>query len=119
MKRRLAGVRGAAVILALAAGLAGCRDSGLPDRNLPAEAARTREYGYPVYEASPDARPVAAAGRHWIRGAPEEQIPGTLMVPVAADGAVQLYAPRHARAPYDRLYAPAGQDRWTPYLRLN
>jgi hypothetical protein len=32
---------------------------------------------------------------------------------------VQLYAVRGARAPYNRLYAPVGQDRWAPFLPLN
>jgi hypothetical protein len=118
MRRVRGAVRGAALLLAVVT-LAGCRDSGLPDRNLPVEEARTREFGYSVYQAAPEARPVAAAGRHWIRSAPEERIRPQLMTPVAADGDVQLYAPRHARPPYDRLYSPAGADLWTPWLRLN
>jgi hypothetical protein len=41
------------------------------------------------------------------------------MEPVATAEGTQLYTVRGTRAPYDRLYAPLGQDRWAPYLRLN
>jgi hypothetical protein len=101
------------------AGLAACRDSGLPDRNLPLEEARHREYGYVVYERTPDSRPVVAAGRHWLRSQQVETIPDHLLVPVAAYEGTQLYATRGARAPYSRLYARVGDGRWNPYLRLN
>jgi hypothetical protein len=117
MKRTGGAARAALVTMALV-GLSACKDSGLPDRNLPIQEARQREYGYPVYERAPDATAVAAAGRNWIRSAAVESIPAGLLVPV--EGAdVQLYAVRGATAPYDRLYAPAGPDLWAPYLRLD
>jgi hypothetical protein len=105
--------------LVLATGVTACKDSGLPDRNLPFEEARNRQYGYPVYQPLAGNVPVAAAGRHWLRSAEVMTIPGGIMEPVAAAEGTQLYTVRGTRAPYDRLYAPLGQDRWAPYLRLN
>jgi hypothetical protein len=117
------GVRSSARLgmLALAAvvGLTACRDSGLPDRNLPFQEARNRQFAYPAYQPLANNAPVAAAGRHWIRSAAVEQIPAGKLVPVATADGVQLYAVRGARAPYSRLYAPVGQDRWAPFLPLN
>jgi hypothetical protein len=119
MKRGMGAPRLAAITLAAAIGVAGCKDSGLPDRNLPVEEARQREYGYPAYQPAADPAPVAAAGRLWIRSLPVETIPSHLLEPLAATQTVQLYALRGTSAPYSRLYAPAGDGRWIPYLRLN
>jgi hypothetical protein len=119
MKRGTAAPRLAMIALAAVTGVAGCKDSGLPDRNLPVEEARQREYGYPVYQPAADAAPVAAGGRLWIRSLPVETIPAHLLEPVADAQAVRLYALRGTGTPYSRLYAPAGDGRWTPYLRLN
>jgi hypothetical protein len=106
--------------LACVAGLTACKDSGLPDRNLPLQEARHRQFAYPAYQPLANNAPVAAAGRHWLRSAAVEQIPANVLVPVATGRtARQLYAVRGAQAPYSRLYAPAGPGRWTPYLRLN
>jgi hypothetical protein len=119
MKRGTGAPRLVAIALAAVIGVAGCKDSGLPDRNLPVEEARQREYRYPAYQPAADPAPVAAAGRLWIRSLPVETIPTHLLVPVADAEAVQLYALRGARAPYGRLYAPVGDGTWTPYLRLD
>jgi hypothetical protein len=117
------GVRGGArlgmLALVTVIGLPACRDSGLPDRNLPLQEARHRQYSYPAYQPLANNVPVAAAGRHWIRSAAVEQIPANKLVPVATVDGMQLYAVRGTAAPYSRLYAPVGQDRWAPYLRLN
>jgi hypothetical protein len=119
MQRRSGAARLAAIALAAVAGAAACKDSGLPDRNLPVEEARQREFRYPAYQPAADPAPVAAAGRMWIRSLPVETIPSHLLEPVADAQPVQLYALRGTGAPYARLYAPAGDGRWTPYLRLN
>jgi hypothetical protein len=120
---RLQGGRGAArrVILAAAcvAGLAACRDSGLPDRNLPLPEARHRQYSFVAYQPTANNPPIALAGRHWLRSLPVETIPAARLVPVGVAEGTQLYALRGARAPYSRLYAPVGEDRCAPYLRLN
>ncbi|HSJ06167.1 MAG TPA: hypothetical protein VK936_05655 [Longimicrobiales bacterium] len=100
-------------------GLAGCKDSGLPDRNLPIDQARHREFGYPAYQPTADNPPVAHAGRHWIRSLPLESIPAGLLEPVGGADGLQLYALRGSRPPYTRLYTPIGEDRWAPLLRLN
>jgi hypothetical protein len=122
-EERMRGVRGLVrpwlLVLAGTIGLGACTDSGLPDRNLPIEEARHREFSYPAYQPAAGVVPVALAGRHWIRSLPVETIPRQLMVPVGAADGVTLYAVRGARAPYSRLYAPVAQDRWAPYLRLN
>lgn len=114
-------VRGRLGMLALAcvAVLTACKDSGLPDRNLPFQEARNRQFAYPAYQPLANAAPVAAAGRHWLPSAAVEQIPSNVLVPVATVDGRQLYAVRGAQAPFSRLYAPAGPGRWTPYLRLN
>jgi hypothetical protein len=117
------GVRGRVrlplLALACAAGLAACRDSGLPDRNLPYDEARTRQYGFTAYQPTAGNAPVALAGRHWIRSLPVETIPDRLLEPVGMADGTQLHAVRGSRAPYSRLYARVGPDRWAPYLRLN
>jgi hypothetical protein len=119
MNRRVGAVWGWTVMLAVALALPGCKDSGLPDRNLPLDQARHREFGYPGYQPTADNAPVAVAGRHWIRSLPVETIPMRLLVPVGnADGTL-VYALRGARPPYSRLYTPIGDDRWAPLLRLN
>jgi hypothetical protein len=99
--------------------LSGCRDVGLPDRNLPLEEAQQREYGYQVYEASASRPAVAMGGRHWIQSTPAETVPARLLVPVGTSGGTTLYALRGEEAPYSRLYSPAADGRWAPYLRLN
>jgi hypothetical protein len=117
------GVRGSTRLSMLAVacvvGLTACKDSGLPDRVVPLQEARHRQYGYPVYQPLANNAPVAAAGRHWIRSAAVEEIPAAVLVPVASVEGTQLYAVRGAQAPYSRLYAPMGPNRWAPYLRLN
>ena len=108
-----------AFMLVLAVALTACRDSGLPDRNLPLMDARNREYSYEAYQPAPNAMPVALAGSNWMRSLPMVTIPPRLLAPVGnADGTV-LYALRGRSAPYDRLYSPAGDDRWRPFLPLH
>ena len=74
--------RRALLQLALVAGcgtiLGGCRDSGLPGKNLPLQEARHREFRYPSYQRTPESVPVAAVGYHWIPGPPPETIPERL-----------------------------------------
>jgi hypothetical protein len=122
-EERMKGVQGGRrlLLLAIAAvlGLSACRDSGLPDRNIPLPEARHRQYSFVAYQPAANNPPVAMAGRHWIRSLPVETIPAARLVPVGSAEGTQLYALRGARAPYSRLYAPVGQDRWAPYLRLN
>lgn len=107
------------IALAGVAGLAGCRDNGLPDRNLPLQEARHRTYGYPVYENTADHRQIVLAGRHWMPSLPIERIPDRLLVPVGGDAQTQLFAVRGSAQPYSRLYARAGAGQWQPFLRLN
>jgi hypothetical protein len=105
--------------VAATVGLSACKDSGLPDRNLPLDEARHRESRYPAYQPTADNQPVAHAGRHWIRTLPVESIPSSLLEPVGGTAGMQLYAVRGSRPPYSRLYTPMGEDRWAPLLRLN
>lgn len=119
MKAVRSGVRAGMLALACVATLAGCRDSGLPDRNLPLEEARHRQFSYPAYQPLADNAPIAAAGRHWLRSSAVETIPAAMLEPVQGTDGTPLYAVRGSRAPYARLYTPVGPDRWAPLLRLN
>jgi hypothetical protein len=96
-----------------------CHEGGLPDRNLPLQEARHREYGYVVYQPVANNPQLALAGRHWMRSLPVETIPQSLMVPVGSAEGVALHAVRGRGAPYSRLYEQVGPDRWVPYLRVN
>jgi hypothetical protein len=100
-------------------GLAACQDVGLPDRNLPLQEARHRQYGYPTYQPAAEQEQIAAAGRHWMASLPVERIPDRLLVPVGNTNGTPLYALRGSDAPHSRLYARAGDGRWRPFLRLN
>ena len=52
--------------LGLAVVFAGCRDSGLPGKNLPHAQARTTEWRYPAYEADPASEALYQLfGRRW------------------------------------------------------
>lgn len=108
-----------AVALLCATTLTACRDNGLPDRNLPLDEARHRELRYPVYESSRAVAPVALGGRHWVPAAPAESVPARMLVQVGNAEGTLLFARRGEAAPYARLYAPVGTDRWLPYVRIN
>jgi hypothetical protein len=107
------------IMLASVLGLSACRDNGLPDRNLPLDDARNRQYSYPGYQPAAESAPVAVAGRAYIGGAPSVRIPARLLTPVGDAQGTMLYAVSGAKAPYARLYASVGNDEWRPYLRLN
>lgn len=119
MKRRGAAMRVWLIATICMTGLSACRDNGLPDRNLPLEEAQTREYGYQVYQPSAATPAIAMGGRHWLRSETVESIAGHVLEPVGTAEGTQLFAPRGDQAPYSRLYAQVGQDRWALYLRLN
>lgn len=119
MKRRGAALRVWLTAIVCAAGLSACKDNGLPDRNLPLEEAQTREYGYSVYQQSAEIPAVAMGGRHWLRSETVESIARHVLEPVGSAEGTQLFARRGEQAPYSRLYAQVGQDRWALYLRLN
>ena len=119
MKRRDAAPRLWVLALACVAVFAGCRDNGLRDRNLPLAEAQNREFRYAVYESSPDARPVAVGGRHWMRSHAVEDIADNVLVPVGTTDGTQIYARRGDEAPYSRLYAEVSHGRWSPLMPLN
>jgi hypothetical protein len=101
-------------------GLAGCKDNGLPNKNLPIEEARHRELNpYPAYQPMAGTTPVAVGGRDWMPSLPVEQIPARLLQPVGSVEGTALYALRGDAAPYGSLYASEGGNRWRPYLRIN
>jgi hypothetical protein len=119
MKRNGAAARSMLVALLCVTGLSACRDNGLPDRNLPLDAARNREFRYSVYDHTANNPPIAMGGRHWMRTLPVETVPGRMLVQVGnADGTL-LFARRGEEAPYSRLYSPVSTDRWLTYVRLN
>lgn len=100
-------------------GVGACKDSGLPDRNLPIDEARNREFRFTAYQPTADNATIAFAGRHWMRTLPVETIAPNVLMPVGSADGVQFHAVRGSRAPYSRLYAPVGEGRWAPYVRLN
>ena len=116
--RRRMGHRGLIVLIGVLA-LAGCKDNGLPGKNLPLAEARHRETSYPLYERTPDAQPVAAAGLNWMPSQTVEQIPDAMLEPVGNAGDTPLFAVRSDEPPYDRLYAPVASGEWRPFLSLH
>jgi hypothetical protein len=93
--------------------LAGCRDNGLPDRNLPLDQAASRTYNYPAYQ--PYAGEVEVwelGGRRWQAGAQVETIEARLLQAVANANGTAVYALVWDREPHDRLYTPVGENRW-------
>jgi hypothetical protein len=91
----------------------GCRDNGLPDRNLPLDQAQNRTYNYPVYQAYQGEVPVwELGGQRWQATAPIETIESRLLQAVAHAGGTPVYALAWDREPYDRLYTPVGENRW-------
>ncbi len=101
-------------VAALVVVAAGCRDSGLPDRNLPLEEAEQRALLYPVYEPAA-ATALQYDGSDWVVAGRPLQIPASLLVPVSAEGG-EAWALATDAPPRDRLYVRAA-DGWTPLAR--
>lgn len=105
-----------AVALLALSGITGCVDSGLPDKNLPLEEARHREWSYPVYQAAvqPSGLPelVSFNESTWALQAAawsEYGMESTLtrdpaLLEGVSTGATRLQALRWDTAPYDRLF---------------
>ena len=119
MKRRTAALRVWLMAMVCVTVLSGCRDNGLPNRNLPLAEAQQREFRYQVYEPGQNSPALAMGGRHWVRSLPVETVPARMLVQVGTVDGTQLFALRGEEAPYSRLYSPVSQNRWSPYLRLN
>jgi hypothetical protein len=77
-------------------GSVGVPGLGLPDRNLPLEEARHREFRYPAYQPAADNAPVAHGRPALDPSLPVETIPSQLLVPVGNAKGTQLYALRGA-----------------------
>jgi len=110
--------------VALAALLAavpfGCRDNGLPDRNLPLDQAASRTYNYPAYQPYAGEVEVWQLGGHrWQAGAHVETIEARLLQSVANANGTALYALVWDREPHDRLYSPVGENRWRVIERID
>ena len=111
--------RACVVAVACVVGLTACRDNGLPDRNLPRDAARHRSYGYSVYEPAQNAALISAGGHNWLGGVPAQTIPSRMLVAVSGATGAQVYALRGEQAPYGVLYMPAGENQWLPLYRID
>ena len=110
----------ARVSVLVSACLLGCRDNGLPDKNLPLDEARLRyPNAYLSYEPLADATPVALGGGHWMPSLPVETFPARLLEPAGTAEGVELYVRRGDQAPYGVVYAAAGENRWRPYRRID
>ena len=102
------------LLLASTAALSSCRDSGLPDRNLPRAEAEQRTYGYPAYQ---DVGPALTEiweldGRRWQLSAQVASIPQAQLRSVANANGTAMYALQWDQPPMDRLYTPVGENRW-------
>jgi hypothetical protein len=103
----------------LAALPAGCRDNGLPDRNLPLDQAERRTFNYPAYQPYGGKVEVwELAGQRWQAGARVETIEARLLRSVANANGTAVYALEWDRPPHDRLYTPVGENRWLVIERL-
>ena len=117
--------RSARRFLALSALLAGalafgCRDNGLPDRNLPLDQAENRTPAYPAYQAYQGEVPVLeVAGSRWQATAPIETIEARLLTAVGNAQGTPVYALNWDKAPYDRLFTPVGENRWRVIERVD
>jgi hypothetical protein len=96
---------GAAMLVAAA--FTACRDSGLPDRNLPLEEARTRPFRYSTYDAAGDLPAVTVGERQWLAAGAPMHIPDRLLTPLAGGS---VYALATDAEPYTRLFvrSPSG-----------
>jgi hypothetical protein len=111
------------VLAAMTLALGACRDSGLPDRNLPISEAENRPFRYAVYDAAAPAvaaqSVIQADSARWMIAGGAEPIRAALMTPVAAEGGAQVFAPAWERAPYDRLWIQVGDGMYKPLQRLH
>lgn len=113
----------AAVIAAAAAGVSACTDMGVRHaKDLPyaqAENAPSVYWAYqPVNPDSPKAYEVATDrrfqfdGRTWIVAFPRYNLPASSLRNVGTADGLQLSALTWDKAPYDKLYVPAGGGSW-------
>jgi hypothetical protein len=110
---------GLALVTLLGSVSLGCRDNGLPDRNLPLDQAQSRTYSYPAYQAYAGQVEVwEVAGQRWQATAPIETIEPRLLQSVTNANGTPVYALAWDRAPYDRLYTPVGENRWRVIQRV-
>lgn len=117
--------RGAALLAVLAA--VGCKDSGLPDRNLPLEEARHRVWSYPLYDVvvapglpllvNVDETVWALQARPAFYSLESAIVPET-MTNTATAGRAALQALTWDEAPFDRLYASTEAGRSVTYERV-
>ena len=99
-----AGRPGLWLATALLASTAACVDSGLPGENRPLEEARTRTYGYSVYDASASIGPITVTNRVWMAAGPAVQVESRLLTPVTTE----VFALASDAEPYSRLYLRRG-----------
>lgn len=101
----------------------GCRDSGLPDRNLPLTEAENRPFRYAVYDAAAPAvatqSVIQADSAQWMIAGGAQPIRPGLLARVAADGGAQVFAPTWESAPYDRLWVRVSDGMYKPLQRLH
>jgi hypothetical protein len=102
--------------------LGGCRDSGLPNRNLPLEEAMNRQWRYPVYEAAtpttdPDARVFALDGRSWMTTGERQAIPQNMLKAAGNAEGTQVFALVWDESPFTRLYILGQDGQYRPLAR--
>jgi hypothetical protein len=111
--------RGAGLLLVTGALSLGCRDNGLPDRNLPLDQAQRRTFNYPAYQPYAGAVEVwELAGHRWQASARVETIQARLLRSVANANGTAVYALSWDQPPHDRLYTPVGENRWLVIERV-
>jgi hypothetical protein len=110
----------AALVAVLAVLPLGCRDVGLPDRNLALDQAQHRTSSYPAYQPyAGEVEVWEVAGQRWQATAPIETNESRLLQSVANASGTPVYALAWDRAPYDRLYTPVGENRWRVIERVD
>lgn len=112
-----------AVTTLVAAGSAGCVDSGLPNRNTPVAEAAHQEGAYTLYEESAEARSAsrgvyAVAGHRFIAAGRFERIPHRLLRPIGMANGRQVMVLTWDAEPFDRFYLARSDGTYSPLLRI-
>ena len=122
----------AATIIALA----GCKDSGLPDRNLPIDEAQHRAPDALVQAVHPESRPeaegaeahagmsmatrpITIGGQTFAASGTPASMDAAGLTQVGSVGGMGFFAARGDDAPYDRLYMAHGEQGYVTYVPMH
>ena len=116
-------------------GLAACKDSGLPDRNLPFDEAAHRAPDALVQAVHPETRPDAGTDAHggmstatrpiaigeqtFVAAGQPSNMDAAALTRVGGVGGMSFFAATGDDAPYDRLYMAHGDQGYITYMPLH